>query len=473
MIAPARVSALECLRALSTGTSDLGTELERARERLADPRDRALTTDIVSGVQRWRAALDHLIGVFAKRPVAKLDADVLDILRLSVYQLLHLTRVPAAAVVDDAVNLAGRAGKKSARGFVNAVLRAVSRNRRALPLPPKPPDVGDREAALDYLSTTLSHPRWLVERWLDRYGFDATEQWLMYNNTTPGFTIRANELRTTVEALQDRLADLEISAERGRFAPGCLHLVRGDRTQIEHLGRLRGLFVVQDEASQLVPLLAGPDPGQRVLDACASPGGKSTALAAAQIAARPLTPRHQQTRNLLVACDVRDRRIALLVRTLAAAGADHVRVIQADLLQPLPFRPIFDCVVVDAPCSGLGTLRRDPDIKWRRCAEDLPELARAQQRMLANAAAVIVPGGRIVYATCSSEPEENEAVATAFVQAFPFVRLDARAVHPALDPALFDTEGALHTSPPRHQLDAFFGVVFRRASEERTPSEQL
>lgn len=476
MIAPARTAALECLLALSSGESDLGTELERARAQLVDPRDRALTTDIVSGVQRWRAALDHLIGVFAKRPIDRLDAAVLEILRLSAYQLLHLTRVPAAAVVDDAVNLAGRAGKKSARGFVNAVLRSLSRSRRALPLPPKPPDAGDREAVLAYLATTLSHPRWLVERWLDRFGFEATEQWLTYNNAPPGLTIRANTIRTTVDALQAQLAELGLLAERGRFGPDCLHLPRGDRGQLDALDRLRGHFIVQDEASQLVPLLAGPYPGRRVLDACASPGGKSTALAAAQGALRSREPGGERGRDrgelggLLVACDVRERRVALLRRTLESAGADHVRVVQADLLQPLPFAPVFECVLVDAPCSGLGTLRRDPDIKWRRQPSDLAVLARAQLTMLANAASVVAPGGRLVYATCSSEPEENEDVAAAFTERHAFVRLDARAAHGELDPVLFDADGALRTSPPRHGLDAFFGVVFRRSSE---PSAQL
>lgn len=464
MIAPARVAALECLLALTSGDVDLGSALERVRARLPDPRDRALTTDIVSGVLRWRAALDHLIGVCAERPLTRLDREVLEVLRLSAYQLLHLTRVPAAAVVDDAVNLAGRAGKKSARGFVNAVLRSLSRQRHALPLPSKPSNPDDRDAMLAYLTTTLSHPRWLVERWLDRVGVDATEQWLIYNNTPPVLTIRANTLRTSADALRVRLGELGVDAERGQFGPDCLHLARGDRAQLEALETLRGLFLVQDEASQLIPLLAGPDPGRHVLDTCASPGGKSAALAAAQQSARPRQPdRHDG--GLLVACDVRERRVTLLRDTLESSGADRVRVVQADLLRPLPFAPVFACVVVDAPCSGLGTVRRDPDIKWRRQASDLPTLARAQHTMLENASAVVAPGGRLVYATCSSEPEENEEIAAAFMARHRFARLDARTAHPALDPRLVDTDGALRTSPVRDRLDAFFGVVFQRTAE--------
>ncbi len=160
------------------------------------PRDRALATDIAAGVQRWRATLDHLITTLSHKPLDRLDPEIVEILRLSAYQLLHLTRVPAAAVVDDAVNMAGRAGKKSARGFVNAVLRSLSRSRRALPVPPRPADARDRDAALAYLSISLSHPRWLVERWLDRFGFDDTERWLQFNNLPAPLTLRANRAAT-------------------------------------------------------------------------------------------------------------------------------------------------------------------------------------------------------------------------------------------------------------------------------------
>jgi 16S rRNA (cytosine967-C5)-methyltransferase len=203
MIAPARVAAYEALLAVSGGRADLPSAIARARASLSDERDRALATDIATGVQRWRAALDHLIVHFARRTLDRLDPEIVDILRLGIYQLLHLTRVPAAAVVDDAVSLAKRARKKSASGLVNAVLRAVSRGRQRLPLPAPPDkgegqkDAGNREQALDYLSITLSHPRWLAERWLDRLGFDTAEAWMRFNNTAPPLTLRTNVLRTT------------------------------------------------------------------------------------------------------------------------------------------------------------------------------------------------------------------------------------------------------------------------------------
>src|SRR4051812_49059394 len=206
MISPARVAAYEILRAISSGSADLPTAIAFTRPGVSDERDRALAADIASGVQRWRAALDHLIAHFAKRSIDRLDPEVVEILRLSAYQLLHLTRVPAAAVVDDAVDLTKRAGKRSASGFVNAVLRAISRRRASLPLPARPPDPADRDAALEYLSITLSHPRWLAERWYERLGFDAAEAWMRFNNTAGSVTLRANRLQVTREALLARLA---------------------------------------------------------------------------------------------------------------------------------------------------------------------------------------------------------------------------------------------------------------------------
>ncbi len=462
MIAPARVAAYEILSAVSAGRADLPAAIAHARSTLIDDRDRALAAEIATGVERWRAALDHLIAHFSRRPIDRLDAEVVAILRLSVYQLLHLTRVPASAIVDDAVNLTGKAGKRSASGLVNAVLRALSRTRHALPLPPRPPvrssdlrDVNtratDRGAALEYLSVTLSHPRWLVERWYDRLGFDATERWLQFNNAPAPLTLRVNRLKTTAPELAARLAQEEVMVKPGTFAPDALivehgHPLRGSLAE-------GGLFVVQDEASQLVALLAGARPGARVLDTCASPGGKTTALAAAM-----------NGRGLLVACDVRGRRMDLLRRTIALTGARAARLVQADVLAPLPFSPTFDCVLVDAPCSGLGILRRDPDIRWRRREEDLAPLAAAQHVMLRHAADVVAPGGRLIYATCSSEPEENEAVASAFLAASPaFALVDLHRDDAALPAAVVDRNGHLRTCPHVHGLEAFFGAVFTRS----------
>jgi 16S rRNA (cytosine967-C5)-methyltransferase len=451
MIAPARAAAYEILRAVSAGRADLPAAIAQVRAGLKDDRDRALASEIATGVQRWRAALDYLIDFFSRRSIDRLDPEVVEILRLSAYQLLHLTRVPASAVVNDAVNLVRRAGKHSAAGFVNGILRSISRRRLDLPLPPRPNGPHDREGALDYLSTTLSHPRWLVTRWLDRYGFDATERWLLFNNAAAPLTLRTNRLRLTTPELMARLQSDGVALRPGRFAPDALIVERGQRHD-QLRGHGDGWFVVQDEASQLVALAAGRRPGPRVLDTCASPGGKTAALAAAM-----------ERGGLLVACDVRDRRIELLRRTLVTIGADSVRLVQMDLLKPLPFSQPFDCVLVDAPCSGLGVLRRDPDIRWRRREEDLPSLAAAELVMLQHAADAVAPGGRLVYATCSSEPEENESVADAFLATAPdFRAVDLGSADTSLPAAVIDSHGRLRTLPHVHELEAFFGAVFER-----------
>ena len=349
--------------------------------------------------------------------------------------------------MNDAVSLTRRAGKRSAAPLVNAVLRRVSRERGRLPLPARPDDIEDREAVLDYLAVTLSHPRWLVSRWLDRYGFDATEAWARFNNTPAPLTLRANRLKTTPDALAVLLADAGVRTQRGRYAPDAL-VVTGGNPLLTDLAN-QGLFVVQEEASQLVGIVAAARPGEQVFDACASPGGKTTAMAAAM-----------EDRGLIVAADVRARRLELLTRTVAASGARIVRIVQADAGSPLPFAKQFDCVLLDAPCSGLGTIRRDPDLKWRRRERELTALAGMQLRMLRETARVVKPGGRLVYATCSSEPEENEDVVRAFAAEGgfdPVVPADL----PAAMAALIDDEGHLRTSPFRDGLEAFFAALIR------------
>jgi len=458
MPSPARLAAYRALMAVDLGRADLPTALADTREALADSRDRTLTAEIVTGTLRWQAQLDALIAHFGRRPLEKLDREVVVLLRLSAYQLVHLARVPAAAATDDAVSLVRRARKASAAGFVNAVLRALGRHRHALPLPPVPGadvlarldrDDGARSEALAYLSITLSHPRWLVSRWLDRYGFDAAARWAAFNNAPAPLTLRANTLKTTAAALGERLRSFDVQTAAARFAPDGLVVTAGNplRTPLAD----SGAFLVQDEASQLVALLAAAAPRESVLDCCASPGGKTAAMAASM-----------GDTGLLVAGDVRTRRVDLLRTIVEASGATRVRLVQFDAAEPPPFIGApFDLVLLDAPCSGLGTIRRDPDIRWRRQEDDLSRFAEAQRRMLDRASAVVRPGGRLVYATCSSEPEENDEVVAAFLrghEAFGLERPDTPGLAAVLDDA-----GTLRTSPVDHGLEAFYGAVLRRS----------
>ena len=445
MTAPARTAAFQALRAIAANRADLPAALAHSRQRLADERDRALAAEIVTGALRWQRSLDFLIEHFAQRPLRKIDPDVATILRLSLHQILHLDRVPAAAVVDDAVDLTRGARKVSAAGFVNAVLRSTVRQRNRLPLPERPGGDGDRTARLAYLGVTLSHPEWLVARWLDRHGFEAAERWVQFNNETPRLTLRANTLRARREEVAAALAADGIETEPARHAPDGLIVTEGNPLR----GPLDGSFFVQDEASQLVPLALAAAAGQRVLDLCASPGGKTVAIAAGL-----------RDEGLLIASDVRSRRMALLHDTVRQSGARHVHVVQVPSSGPLPFTAAFHRVLVDAPCSGLGTIRRDPDIRWRRTESDLAGLAQDQQALLGRAASVVAPGGRLVYATCSSEAEENEAVVDAFLTAQPaFELLDLRGDGMGPLSPFLDARGMMRTLPFEHGLEAFFAAA--------------
>jgi 16S rRNA (cytosine967-C5)-methyltransferase len=448
MTAPARTAAYHALRAVAATREDLPTALARSRTHLDDDRDRGLAAEIVTGTLRWQRSLDYLVEHFAQRPVRKIDGDVLVILRLSVYQLLHLDRVPASAVVDDAVDLTRGARKQSASGFVNAVLRSLLRQRNRLPLPVRPETSGDRDAALQYLGITHSHPEWLVARWLDRHGLDAAERWVRFNNETPALTVRANRLRLSRDQLQAALAGQGVETEPTRYAPDGLIVVEGNPL---HAEANDGSFFVQDEASQLVSIVAGARPGERVLDLCASPGGKTTAMAA-----------DMNDSGVVVASDIRARRLTLLRDTVESSGARHVHVVHVPASGGLPFRLPFDRVLVDAPCSGLGTVRRDPDIRWRRAERDLTGLARDQFALLSRAAGVVAPRGRLVYATCSSEAEENEQVVDRFLaENAGFELIDLRGESPLLT-ALLDDRGMLRTLPFAHGLEAFFSAALIR-----------
>ncbi len=486
MIAPARRAALQALTAVERG-AELPAALARSRDELADDRDRALAAAIITGALRWRAWLDFLIERHASRPAGALDDDILQILRLSVFQLLFLDRVPASAVVDDAVSLAKAQRKRSAAGFVNAVLRAISRGTGRIDRPEPPAGIAtpeDREAAIEALSVTGSHPRWLVARWLDRLGLATTRQWVDFNNVEPYMTVRVNRSRATREQLASDLAAGGIETVPTPWAPDGLVVRTGNplRTALA----AAGMFLVQDEASQLVPLMVGARPGMRVLDACAAPGGKTLILvdrlgtnrrteAARSVLPEDLTPsdvapvtgsnvRAHDGGGVLVAADLRPRRLAVLGDLLRQHGKTAM-LVQHDLARGVPFGAIFDRVLVDAPCTGLGTLRRDVDVRWRRTEADVLAAGRRQRAMLTEAAQVVGVGGRLVYATCSTEPEENEEVVFAFLEANPaFGPVPRhRLLADGVPDAILDPEtGFLSTRPDVHGLENFFAAALQR-----------
>lgn len=435
----ARVAAARVLAALDLGRTTLATQLERERPATHDPRDQALYQELVLGTTRWRAELDARLKPHLRRSIDSLAPAVRAILRLAAYQLLHLTRVPSHAVVNESVESTRALGHARAAGFVNAVLRNLIRGgrRHTRELQPAP---------LSELATALSHPEWLVERWMNRAGFEGCVRWCEFNNAGGAVTVRPIEGDS--QTVRGLLREEGLEAEPARYVRDAIYLPPGALGRVSP--SLRDRLVIQDEGAQLVAIALGATPGDRVLDVCAAPGGKATLLAKTTGPA-----------GFVVACDHRPARVALLAETISRAKL-HTAVVALDAEGPLPFRADFDRVLLDVPCSGLGVVRREPDIKWNRAESSLRTFARAQQRMIQHAADVVRPGGTLLYATCSSEPEENDDVVERFLRDRPDFTIDpivlpAGLVHASGSP-LVEANGFFATRPDVHQLDAYFAA---------------
>jgi 16S rRNA (cytosine967-C5)-methyltransferase len=438
-----RLAAARALLAVETGSTTLAAEIDRARRQVPDPRDRGLLVELATGTLRWRNAIDARLEMASGRSIADLDPRVRAILRIAIYQLRHLDRIPPHAVVHDAVDDVRIIGVSRAAGLVNAVLRAIQRDADAKALPERPAEGAPREEAVAYLSVALSHPAWLVERWIDRMGFEEAERWCRFNNTAPDLTVRSAGHLTAAQ-VEAELAGAGVPVSASIHVPGAWHLPPGALGRLP--AALRAELAVQDEGSQLVAWQVEPSPGSRVLDLCAAPGGKT----------RVLADRLAGT-GLIVAADWRPSRVRLLQQTVRSA-ATPVHVLRLDAREPLPFDAVFDHVLVDVPCSGTGVLRRDPDLKWTRQADDLPRFAEAARLMLAEAVKVLAPAGRLVYATCSSEPEENEGVVDGYLaEGHPVVNV------PVPSP-LADAQGRLRTRPGTDGMDAYFAAGLARSA---------
>ncbi len=414
---------------------------------LTDSRDQRLCTELVYGVLRQRGRLDYALARFCSRPLAKLEPAVLHLLRLGAYQILCLDRIPAHAAVHATVELTRQLGLQRATGLVNGILRNLVRQLESLAWPELEQD------PLAHLVHAQSLPRWLAERWLRRYGSDeaaALGRGMLDQAPT---TLRVNTLKTTRETYLDALAEAGHEALPTHFAPdGVIIRQRADQPLP---GDAEGLYQIQDEASQLIAHLLQPQPRETILDACAAPGGKTTHIAA-------LAENGAQ----IQAIDLHPHRLKLLQSGARRLGCTGITARPWDLSRRPDFLSAESCdrVLVDAPCSGLGVLRRNPELRWRRRPDDLHRLARLQQALLANLATLVRPDGVLLYSVCTITPEETEQVVDAFLAAHPqFIREDLRDTAPAAWNVLFDETGALRTLPHRHAgMDGFYAVRMRR-----------
>lgn len=412
-----------------------------------DARDRALLTELVFGVLRRRGTLDYLVDLFSSRRCAKLERGVLTLLRLGLYQMFFLERIPVSAAVNETVKLA-RVFAPRASGFVNAVLRRFDRERAGIAWP-------DREAdPAGFMAAFHSHPRWLAQEWLRRFGADEAEALAAAMSGQPPLTLRVNTLRTTRDALLGSFAADGVEAEPTAWSPVGIQ-VRSPARPAALPGFGEGLFTVQDESSQLASLFLAPEPGEQVLDLCAAPGGKATHLA-----------QLMENRGELLACDRDGRKLGRIEETAARLGLGIIRTLALDASSPLA--PLgdrrFDRMLVDAPCSGLGVIRRNPESKWRLSPADPPRLAALQGTILRNAADRLAAGGVLLYSTCSTSDEENEAVVDEFVsERGDFVVEDLRALFPGQAP-LFTEQGMFRSWPHRHGMDGFFAARLKKQS---------
>ena len=410
-----------------------------------EPREVALATELTYGTLRWQLQLDRALSAHSDRALEDLDEPVRVALRLGAFELLHHEKVPARAAVNEAVELAKELKAARATGFVNAVLRRLSETRTSPPPPSSAVDPVGHVAAL------TSHPRWIVERWMRWLGPAEAEQLCRANQQQAAATIRVARRKATRERVQEALRESGIDSRPGRYSPDALILAEGAPPALDIEGHEEGLFQAQDEAAQLVSLFAAPGQSARILDACAAPGGKACHLA--EIASQ----------GSVLAVDLHTKKAAAIAESARRLGLENLEARAADATLPIPDVAFesFDLVLLDAPCSGLGTLRRHPEVKLRLTPEDVDRLAQVQAGLLAAVQRYVRPGGVLVYALCTLTPEECDEQVQRFLGAFRQFEVDRPP--PSFPADCLDRE-LLRTLPHRTGTDGFFAVRLRRTA---------
>ncbi|MEK7280313.1 MAG: 16S rRNA (cytosine(967)-C(5))-methyltransferase RsmB, partial [Nitrospirota bacterium] len=407
--------------------------------------DRSFIHELVYGVLRQKGHLDFVLDFFSKRGLDGLGLWTGNIIRLGAYQILYMDKTPPSAAVNESVELAKRYGGK--HGFVNAILRSLERGRDKIVYP----EINAHP--IHHISAIYSYPEWMVQRWVKRYGVERTIGLCQWNNEIPPFTIRTNRIFINRDDLLQSLKEEGVTSEPCAISPDGLILFPAARAK-ETSAFKKGWFYIQDEASQIVSVAAGPMPGEVILDACAAPGGKTTHLA--QI---------MENKGEIVALDIKEDRLSLLNENIQRLG---INIVKAYLLDASgDFGPLkdkrFDRIIIDAPCSGLGVLRRNPDAKWRKDEELIFMYQDLQVRLLENLSKLIKDQGTLVYSTCSTEEEENEMVIDSFIDNHPEYKVeDLRSYLPQAAFPLIDNRGFLNTIFNPYRMDGFFVARLRK-----------
>ncbi len=444
-ISPSRAAAFDVLLRVVTQNSFASNLLAAPRFDKLSREDRALLQELTLGVLRWQGRLDFLIERHTRREVEKLDLELVIALRMGLYQLLYLTRVPAFAAINESVNLVKEYGKAKAAGLANAVLRSAQRELQFTILP-------SGKSPVNRLSVETSHPVWLVKRWMARFGETEAREMAMANNAVPRVTFRFNPKIKPIEETKAELEWRKIEIRPSALTPEAFVIEDGNLSAKSE-PVVNGWLYLQDEASQLIARLAGRkaegDSPVKILDLCAAPGSKTTLLAS-----------ELSENSMVVASDIHFHRLRTLKELSERLGVKNISSIQLDAERQMPFNPeSFDVVLLDAPCSGLGTLQRNPEIKWRIKEEKVVELAGLQKRLLANAAEQVRAGGLLVYSVCSTEPEEGEDVIAWFRKQHSEYRdlTRERLIELGIDPApLLTSSFGARTFTHRHGAESFY-----------------
>lgn len=410
-----------------------------------DPRDKGLITELVFGVLRWQGRLDSIISRFSSVKLKKINPVVRIILRTAIYQILFLDKIPARAAVNEAVKLARESQPDYVVRFVNAVLRKVSDNIESLK------KVDETNLTASGIAEIYSHPKWIVDAWVKELGTEETAELCRANNKTPPTSIRVNTLLTTSENLAEELRRAGIEVQPCKYAPDALEVKKG-HFKLQRLEAYeKGLFQIQDEASQLVAHILTPRPGERILDACAGFGGKTSIFA-----------QLMENSGEIMAVDLSPWKVAALEENLERLKIGIVGTLQTDVrkLNEMNIKP-FDRIFLDAPCSGLGVLRRKPDIKWKRRPGDVYRLSLLQRDLLDSLASLLRVGGVLVYATCTLLNIENSEVIESFLQNHPEF-----CIEPISDTIpwmkVFARGPYFCSFPHRHGTDGFFAARLKR-----------
>ena len=455
----ARIVALECLLTLSHSNASIASVVDSAFGRHAtEGRERRLVNGLVYGVIRWQKQLDWVLNQFIN-PKFQLDARHRNILRLGAFQLLHLDGIPAHAAIFETVQLATSPRRKSSgrgktAGFINAVLRSIQREGTRVAYPPLDTN------PIEHIAFSQSYPTWLVKQWLQTHDVSWTLAFCRASNQTAPLAFRVNTLLTQREKVCQFLEMKGLPASLSKIAPDGIALENRTITTFDTAGELtlkdilnRNDIYVQDESAMLVAHLLSPEDAGFIVDICASPGGKTTHLA-----------HLMRNTGKIIAVDVSAEKIALLQKNCRRVEAHNVetRVLDATKAD-LAFIETADAVLIDAPCSGFGTLRRHPDIRWNKTLKQVRALSEIQYNLLKNAAPHIKPGGILVYSTCSIEPMENEEVIQRFLADFPMYRVEnARRFLPDVPLSAITPQGFVQTFPHKHRIDGAFAARLRK-----------